>query len=70
MLMETVWNEKTLKTLRKLWPKMTSGDIADIIGCSDTCVRDKARKLGLKRDPLFRFQFTGRYTNKGRFRVR
>ena len=60
-----IWNEKTLAILRRLYPTFTSGDIADVIGCSDVSVRNKAHELGLKKDQSFRkYDYVGRYTGK------
>ena len=62
-----IWTEENVKTLRKLYPTMTAGDIADIIGCSDCTVSLKAKELGLKKDKSFRTNnFYGRYTCKVR----
>lgn len=68
MYRKFVWTDEALATLRELYPTKTSGDIADVIGCSDACVRDRARILGLKKDKRLQYQYTGRYTHKGRFR--
>ena len=60
-----IWNEKNLAILRRLYPTFTSGDIADVIGCSDVSVRNKAHELGLKKDSSFRqYDYVGRYTGK------
>ena len=62
-----IWNEETLATLRRLYPNTPSGDIADIIGCSDVSVRNKAHELGLKKDPSFKtINYYGRYSRKTR----
>ena len=62
-----IWTEENLKTLRRLYPTMTAGDIADIIGCSDCTVSLKAKELGLKKDKSFATNnFYGRYTGKVR----
>ena len=59
------WNERTLKILKDLYPTTPSGDIADLIGCSSTTVRNKAHQLGLKKDPSFHnINFFGRYTHQ------
>ena len=63
------WNERTVAILRELYPTTPAVDIADVIGCSDTTILYKARKLGLKRDPSFqRNNFIGRYVKKGRYK--
>ena len=60
-----IWTDENLKTLRRLYPTMTAGDIADIIGCSDCTVSLKAKELGLKKDKGFATNnFYGRYTGK------
>ena len=65
----TIWNDETIAILCKLYPNTPAVDIADIIGCSDTAILYKARKLGLKRDPSFsRNNFIGRYVKKGRYK--
>lgn len=64
-----IWNEHNLATLKELFPTTPSQDIADIIGCSDCTVLQKAKELGLKRDPSYnRNNFIGRYTGRGRYR--
>ena len=60
-----IWNDRTIGILRRMYPTFTSGDIADVIGCSDTTVRNKAHELGLTKDPSFnQFEYVGRYTGK------
>lgn len=62
-----IWTTENVRTLRELYPTMTAGDIADIIGCSDCTVSLKAKELGLKKDKSFRtYNFYGRYTGKVR----
>ena len=65
-----IWNEKTDAILREMFPTYPLEDIAQKIGCSDTAVSYRARKLGLKRSPDYnQYAFGGRYThNKGRFK--
>jgi hypothetical protein len=61
------WTERRLHILRRRYPTFTSGDIADVIGCSDVAVRNKAHELGLKKDRSFRpIDYYGRYTGKKR----
>ena len=58
-----IWTTENVRTLRELYPTMTAGDIADIIGCSDCTVSLKAKELGLKKDKSFKTNnFYGRYT--------
>lgn len=65
----TIWNERTVATLRRLFPSTPAQDIADEIGCSDCTVMKKARELGLKReDGYHRNNFVYRYVHKGRFK--
>ena len=60
-----IWTARTLAILRRLYPTFTSGDIADVIGCSDTTVRNKAHELGLQKDPSFKpTDYAGRYCGK------
>ena len=62
-----IWTAENVRTLRRLYPTMTAGDIADIIGCSDCTVSLKAKELGLKKDKSFKTNnFYGRYTGKVR----
>ena len=65
-----IWNEETDAILREMFPTYPMEDIALRIGCSDTAVSYRARKLGLKRSPDYnQYAFGGRYThNKGRFK--
>ena len=46
-----IWNEETDAILREMFPTYPMEDIALRIGCSDTAVSYRARKLGLKRSP-------------------
>ena len=63
----TIWNERTLEVLRRMYPMNTDGDVADVIGCSDQSVRNKAHELGLRKDPSYDSdQFRCRYVNKGK----
>ena len=60
---KTIWNEQKLAKLRELYPTMASCDIADIFGCSDVTVRNKAHELGLKKsDEFSSVNYIGRYT--------
>lgn len=60
-----IWTTENVRTLLELYPTMTAGDIADIIGCSDCTVSLKAKELGLKKDKSFATNnFYGRYTGK------
>lgn len=62
-----IWTTDNVRTLCELYPTMTAGDIADIIGCSDCTVSLKAKELGLKKDKSFKTNnFYGRYTGKER----
>ena len=59
-----IWTEEAVATLRLLFPTKASNDIADIIGCSDCAVREKAKKLGLKKvEGWRREQFRNRWIN-------
>lgn len=67
MSKSAIWTKENLRILRKMYPTFPSGDIADVIGCSDAYVNIKAKQLGLKKDPEFRTNdFYGRYTKKYR----
>lgn len=60
-----IWNDETDAILREMFPVYTMNDIAKRIGCSDTSVSYRARKLGLKRSPDYnQHVFSGRYTYK------
>ena len=60
---KTIWNEQKLAKLRELYPTTASCDIADILGCSDVTVRNKAHELGLKKSVDFSsVNYIGRYT--------
>ena len=62
---KTIWNEQKLVKLRELYPTMASCDIAEIFGCSDVTVRNKAHELGLKKsDEFSSVNYIGRYTGK------
>ena len=65
------WTWERLETLRELYPTTPANDIALLIGCSDSTVINKAKKLGLKRDPSFSsHNFIGRYTkNRGKYNI-
>lgn len=65
-----IWNEETDAILREMFPHYTMDDIAQRIGCSDTSVSNRAKKLGLKRSQDYnQHVFSGRYTyNKGLFK--
>ena len=65
------WNEDRLNILRSMYPTEPANDIAVLIGCSDSTVINKAKKLGLKRDPSFSsHNFIGRYTkNRGKYNI-
>lgn len=64
-----IWTAENIAKLRELFPTTPSNDIADVIGCSDCTVLNKAHELGLKRDPSFhKNNFIGRYVKKGQFR--
>ena len=59
------WTEENLAILRKHFATMPSGDIADMIGCTDVTVRNKAKELGLKKDKSFRkINYYGRYSKR------
>ena len=48
-----MWTKAELDYLRRSYPTMSAKDIADYIGCSDTTVRNKAKELGLSKDPCW-----------------
>ena len=57
-----IWTDESVEILRRLFPTKPSNDIADIIGCSDCAVREKAKKLGLKKvEGWKREQFRNRW---------
>lgn len=59
------WTGEMLDALRTLYPTHTIGDIADVLGVSDTTVSNKAKQLGLKRSEGFNvYSYVGRYTFK------
>ena len=59
------WTDDMLHTLTTLYPTHTLGDIADVLGISDTAVSNKGKELGLKRSKSFNpSAFVGRYTFK------
>ena len=66
----TIWNDQTLTILRQLYPTTPANDIAEVIGCSDCTVLNKAKELGLQRDKSFhRNNFIGRYVGRGRYKI-
>lgn len=59
------WTEEKLAYLREHYPTGTAGDIAEVIGCSESTVSLKARALGIRKDPSFRrTNFIGRYVQR------
>ena len=59
------WTEDMLSYLREHYYSECASDIADVIGCSSTTVINKARELGLEKDPGFRkINFAYRYARK------
>ena len=60
------WTEEKIAFLREHYPTGTAFDIAQVMGCSETTVRLKARELGIGKDPSFkRTNFIGRYVKRG-----
>lgn len=66
-----IWTDEALQKLRDLYPTTPASDIADILGCTDSTILVKAKKLGLQRDPSFdTHNFIGRYTkNRGKYNI-
>lgn len=59
------WNEERLRYLTEHFPTESADDIADVVGCSNTTVRGKARELGLQKAPDYSTKkYIGRYTGK------
>lgn len=65
------WTDEELAQLRELFPTTPATDLADIFGCADSTVLNKAREIGLKRDKSFTTSgFAGRYTKKcGKYNI-
>lgn len=60
------WTEEKLRYLEEHFATDTANDIAEVVGCSDSTVLNKARKLGLEKSPDFHpSHFYGRYVQKG-----
>ena len=60
------WTDEMTAYLREHYPTGTAFDIAKVIGCSETTITMKARRLGIKKDPSFkRTDFIGRYVKRG-----
>lgn len=66
-----IWTDENIAKLRELYPTTPAVDLADIFGCSDSTVLNKAHELGLKKDPSFSTNsFQGRYTKKrGKYNI-
>ena len=65
----TIWNDEKDAMLRELYPTTPNDDIASVIGCSDSTVSMRAKKLGLQRAPSYnQYAFKGRYTKIGRYK--
>ena len=59
------WTEEKLRFLRENYPTRPSHEIAEVVGCSDSTVRIKARELGIEKSPEFRRSaFIGRYVKR------
>lgn len=59
------WTDEQVEYLREHYACECASDIADVFGCSPTTVRNKARELGLQKDPSFRrINFAYRYARK------
>ena len=66
MPQKNIWTEENLTYLREHFPTEPGTDIAEALGCSGASVTQKARQLGLKKDPSFKTsQFIGRYVKRG-----
>lgn len=60
------WTDDMVAYLREHWPTGTAFDIAQVLGCSETTVSKKAKRLGIAKDPSFkRTNFIGRYVKRG-----
>ena len=66
MPQKKIWTEENLRYLQEHYPTEPGTDIAEALGCSNVSVTQKARQLGLKKDPSFKTsQFIGRYVKRG-----
>ena len=64
-----IWTDAALATLRQHYSTMPSCDIADMIGCSDVAVRNKAHQLGLvKSEDFSAVSYVGRYSGKRKYK--
>lgn len=64
-----IWTKEELDFLKANFSFMSAIDIADHIGCSNTTVSNKARELGLKKNPGwskndYHNRYVGNYSGK------
>lgn len=63
------WSKKEISFLKRSFSTMSATDLADVFGCSSQTVLNKARELGLRKDPAWdRHDYRNRYV--GSYRVR
>ena len=48
-----IWSEKELATMRRLWPCYPDRLIMYLLGRSQSCVHNQAKRMGLKRTPEY-----------------
>lgn len=66
MARHIIWTEEKLAYLREHYPTEPANDIAEVIGCTDTAVSWKAKRLGIMKSPDFnKYDYIGRYVRKG-----
>ncbi len=64
---KSFWNDENVSVLVKMYPDSPLGDIADVLGCSQTTVGVKAKQMGLKKSPTYDtrrycYRYVGRKT--------
>jgi len=48
-----IWSQKELATMRRLWPSYPDRLIMYLLGRSQSCVHNQAKRMGLKRTPEY-----------------